>query len=103
MSDDAQAILESVLSPLLDDFHYWFDRCEQLLANERVDHLSPAAQSDLLASITTAQAELVSAEALYKLSGRGVGIDPKLVGKWHRLLMVCASVGQQHRRNRDSA
>lgn len=103
MSDDAQSILKDVLTPLLGDFHYWFDRCVQLLANERVEHLSPDAQSELLEAVQTAQAELAGAEALYKLADERVGIDPQLVGKWHRLLMVCASVGEQHRRSRNSA
>ena len=95
---DSKQLLQELLSPLLEDFHYWFGKSITLLEDNRIEFLSQSEQNDLLERVRSALAELQSAEQLYKLSDRSVGIDPKLVVQWHRLLLECGGVGQQFRR-----
>ncbi|NJK63132.1 MAG: DUF2605 domain-containing protein [Synechococcaceae cyanobacterium SM2_3_1] len=93
-------LLKQVLDPLLEDYHYWFDRSQELLESGPLEVISAADQSQLLAQVRDAQAELRAAESLYRLSENEVGIDPKLMAKWHRLLMACADLGLKYRQHR---
>lgn len=94
---DSKQLLQELLTPLLEDFHYWFEKSIKLLDSNRIEFLAPSDQKDLLARVRSAQAELNSAQQLYNLSDNTVGIDPKLVVQWHRLLMECGGVGQRFR------
>lgn len=91
------SLLQQVLTPLLEDFRYWFERSLSLLESARLDFLTETAQSDLLRRVRQAQQELQSAEMLYALSKHEVGVDPHLIAQWHRLLMECARVGRKYR------
>ncbi len=97
-ASDSKQLLQELLSPLLEDFHYWFGKSITLLESNRIEFLSQPEQDSLLTRVRAAQTELHSAEQLYNLSDNTVGIDPKLVVKWHRLLLECGGVGQQFRR-----
>ncbi|MFM7887844.1 MAG: DUF2605 family protein, partial [Pseudanabaena sp.] len=44
-------MLRQILEPLLEDFTYWFDRAQKLLANERITFLTEAEQQNLLAQV----------------------------------------------------
>jgi len=90
-------LLRQILGPLLEDYHYWFERCRRFLQEETLDFISPEVQQSLLERVLAAQAELQAAEALYRLSDNEVGIDPALMAKWHRLLMECAELGRRFR------
>jgi uncharacterized membrane protein YccC len=90
-------LLQQVLTPLLEDFRYWFERSLRLLESEKLDFLSESVQSDLLRRVRQAQQELWSAEMLYTLSKHEVGVDPQLIARWHRLLMECARVSRNYR------
>ncbi|MGK7909161.1 MAG: DUF2605 domain-containing protein [Synechococcus sp.] len=94
---DSKQILKELLGPLLEDFHYWFGKSVTLLEDNQIDFLSRDQQADLLERVRVAQLELQSAEQLYNLSDNTVGIDPKLVVKWHRLLLECGNVGRRFR------
>ncbi len=98
VAPDSKQLLQELLSPLLEDFHYWFGKSITLLEDNRIEFLSQSDQTDLLERVRTALAELQSAEQLYNLSDCSVGIDPKLVVQWHRLLLECGGVGQKFRR-----
>ncbi len=93
-------LLKEILTPLLEDFHYWFDRSQQLLEGESLSFMTPDDQAALLRQVKEAQSELQVAETLYKLADNEVGVDPALVAKWHGLLMACADVGRQYRQLR---
>ena len=95
---DSKQLLQELLTPLLEDFHYWFGKSITLLEDNRIEFLSQTEQADLLERVRAALRELQSAEQLYNLSDMSVGVDPKLVVKWHRLLLECGGVGQQFRR-----
>ncbi|NJM00276.1 MAG: DUF2605 domain-containing protein [Synechococcaceae cyanobacterium SM2_3_2] len=91
-------LMRQILEPLLEDYHYWFERSQRFLEEETLDDLlSGQEQADLMSRIQESQAELMAAESLYKLSDSEVGIDPGLMAKWHRLLMECAELGRRFR------
>ncbi len=88
-------LLRQILSPLLEDYRYWFGRAHRLLSQERLSFLTPEEQAAFLERVEAAQAELGAAEALYNLSDQEVGVDPGLMAKWHHLLMECAELGRR--------
>lgn len=90
-------LLQQILDPLLEDYHYWFDLSLQMLEREPLSFITPEQQADVLERVKSAQAELQVAETLYHLSDNEVGIDPGLMAKWHRLLMECGQLGRQYR------
>jgi len=92
------ALLDQLLTPLLEDFSYWFERSYNLLSTEKIDFLSEAEQTTLLDRITTAQKELVAAKTLFNLSGHRVGVDAAAMLPWHRLLVECQGIALRHRR-----
>jgi hypothetical protein len=96
MEDNAQ-LLEQLLEPLLDDFTYWFDRSEALLANPDLDVISPEERQDLLQRLSTAQKEVQTAKLLFNLSGKTVGVDVQVMAPWHALLMECQAIGMRYR------
>ncbi|MEO0853020.1 MAG: DUF2605 domain-containing protein [Cyanobacteria bacterium J06648_11] len=94
---DAGDLLKEILGPLLDDFKYWFARSVKLLERDDLEFIDSGDRTMLLEQVRQARSELQSAELLYNLSDNKVGVDPKLVAKWHRLLMRCAEVGYRYR------
>ncbi len=94
---DKSKLLAEILGPLLDDYHYWFDRSQKLLEQQQLSFITPEQQADVLERVRQAQGELQAAESLYRLSEQEVGIDPGLMAKWHRLLMECAELGYKYR------
>jgi hypothetical protein len=93
------ALLDQLLTPLLEDFHYWFERSYTLLTTEKIDFLPETDQTALLTRLVTAQKELVAAKTLFNLSDHRVGIDAALMRPWHSLLIECQAIALRHRRN----
>lgn len=96
-------LLRQILSPLLEDYKYWFERSHRLLSQERLSFITPEAQAALLEQVEAAQAELKAAALLYHLSDQEVGVDPKLMAKWHHLLMECAELGWRFHASQSSS
>lgn len=94
---DKSKLLAEILSPLLEDYHYWFGRSRKLLEEQQLSFITPEQQADVLERVRHAQGELQAAESLYRMSEQEVGIDPGLMAKWHRLLMECAELGYKYR------
>ncbi|GAB4214336.1 MAG: DUF2605 domain-containing protein [Synechococcales cyanobacterium] len=88
-------LLRQILSPLIEDYKYWFERSHRLLSQQVLSFLTPEDQQALLERVEAAQAELGAADMLYQLSEQQVGIDPALMAKWHHLLMECAELGRR--------
>ncbi len=91
------ALLDQLLTPLLEDFSYWFERCHNLLTTEKISFLSETEQANLLNRITAAQQELAVAKTLFDLSGHRVGVDTAVIHPWHRLLVECQAIAMRHR------
>jgi hypothetical protein len=85
--DDAGALLEEVLGPLLDDFAASFERGLLLLEHcpERV--LSLADQLNLENRLLEARAELRAARALRAAAPVPMALDMATITPWHALLM----------------
>ncbi|BAZ04630.1 DUF2605 domain-containing protein [Calothrix sp. NIES-3974] len=90
-------LLKSVLSPLLEDFQYWFGRSQNLLETERLSFMSDEEQADLLTRVKQAQAEVSTAKMLFAVADGKVGIDLETVMPWHRLVHECWGVAIRHR------
>ncbi|MDX2271182.1 MAG: DUF2605 domain-containing protein [Cyanobacteriota bacterium] len=89
-------MLREILSPLIEDYRYWFGRSRQLLEKDNLGIISPEGQVELRRRLEQAEGELQTATTLYELSDNEVGIDPALMAKWHRLLMECAELGRRY-------
>lgn len=90
-------ILQQVLAPLLEDFHYWFKRSFSLLESETMPFLTLEEQADLLKRIKTAQGEVEAANALFKLTGGTAGVETKVLMSWHRLVAECWAIARKWR------
>lgn len=90
-------LLKSLLQPLLEDFHYWFERSANLLEAEEIGFISAEEQADLLARVKQAQQEVSAASALFHATGGQVGIETAALMPWHRLLAECWQVSARFR------
>lgn len=93
-------LLKSVLEPLLDDFHYWFERSRLFLEAKDVAFLSDEQQADLLARVLNAQQEVSTVQLLVNTLDRQAGVEPSVLGTWHQLVTECWQVALRfHREN----
>lgn len=90
-------LLKNILSPLLEDFQYWFARSQDFLASQRLSFMSDEEQAALLARVEQAQAEVSTAKMLFAVADGKVGIDMETVMPWHRLVHECWGVAMRHR------
>ncbi len=90
-------LLEQILSPLLDDYRYWFGRSQELLESQRLNFLSVDEQSALLQRVKQVQQEVAAATTLFHLSDKQAGIDVAAMMPWHQLLMEMQSIGMRYR------
>jgi hypothetical protein len=90
-------LLAQVLSPLLDDFQYWFQRSLALLEEGPLRGTSAEDQANLLARLREAMAETQTAASLLAVTEGQVGVDPAQVMTWHALVAECWVVARRHR------
>lgn len=90
-------LLKTLLEPLLDDFVYWFNRCQVLLETEEIDFLGAEGQADLLARVMQALGEVQTAKTLLKLTNNQVGVEMDVLIPWHKLLNECWQVSMRNR------
>lgn len=98
-SSDSE-LLQSLLDPLLEDIRYWLGRSHNLLELERIDFISEAEQSNLLARVKNAIQEVGTATMLYEVTGKQAGIEVAAMMPWHNLLLECQAVGMRYRQNK---
>jgi hypothetical protein len=90
-------LLAQVLSPLLEDFQYWFQRSLTLLEEGPLQGTSAADQASLLTRLKEAMAETQTAASLLAVTDGQVGVDPAQVMTWHALVAECWMVARRHR------
>lgn len=90
-------LLAQVLSPLLEDFQYWFQRSLTLLEEGPLLGTSAEDQATLLARLRNAMAETQTAASLLAVTEGQVGVDPAQVMTWHALVAECWMVARRHR------
>jgi hypothetical protein len=95
-------LLKAVLEPLLEDFHYWFERSIQFLTSHTIDFLGSAQQAQLLERVQTAQQEVSTAKMLLRLTEDQVGVETAVVATWHQLVHECWQVSSRYRREQSA-
>lgn len=90
-------LLKTLLQPLLEDFQYWFARSCTLLETEEIPFLSAQQQSELLARVKQAQAEVSTAQMLFSATGGQVGVETAALMPWHKLVTECWQVAMRFR------
>ena len=97
-----QELLQTILQPLLVDFDYWFTRSKELLERERIEFLSPTAQSALLDRVNQAQQEVSIAKLLFNAVDGQAGIEPSQMVGWHQIVTECWHVSMQLRQSKQT-
>ena len=97
-----QELLQTILQPLLVDFDYWFTRSKELLERERIEFLSPTAQSALLDRVNRAQQEVSVAKLLFNAVDGQAGIEPSQMVGWHQIVTECWHVSMQLRQSKQT-
>lgn len=88
-SDEAGALLDQLLDPLLDDFALWFERGRVLLEH-CPDAVMPAPERRAMAEeLETSTKALVAARCLRAAAPVSMALDLQAMAPWHRLVMRC--------------
>jgi hypothetical protein len=95
-------LLKQLLSPLLDDFEYWFERSHTLLASGPTLGTAPDVQADLLGRVEQAQQAVVAARSLLNVTDGQAGVDTQVLLQWHKLVTECWQVARLHRQLQSS-
>ncbi|NEP60488.1 MAG: DUF2605 domain-containing protein [Symploca sp. SIO2G7] len=90
-------LLQNLLTPLLDDFQYWFSQSRSLLESEEITFLSKQQQTELLTRVKQAQQEVSTAQMLFQATGRQVGLEIATLMPWHQLVSDCWQVAMRWR------
>ncbi|NCO76061.1 MAG: DUF2605 domain-containing protein [Cyanobacteria bacterium] len=90
-------ILKKVLTPLLEDFDYWFSRSSSLLESQKMGFLSVDEQENLLQRIKNAQEEVKTSIMLFKITDSQVGVETKILFSWHQLVSECWQIARKWR------
>jgi Protein of unknown function (DUF2605) len=90
-------LLKQVLTPLLEDFEYWFGRSRHLLETERLAFMSTAAQAQMLDRVIEAQQSVSIAQSLLTITQGQAGVEMAVLMGWHQLVTECWAMSRQHR------
>jgi hypothetical protein len=90
-------LLKSLLVPLLEDFEFWFERSETLLAGATLLGTAAADQAALLTRVEQAHQELRTVRSLFSLTEGQAGVDTSVLLIWHKLVTECWQVASLHR------
>ena len=96
-SDEAGALLDQLLDPLLDDFCLWFAR-GQVLLEHCPDAVMPAPERQAMAEeLTISSKELLAARAMRAAAPVSMALDLQAMAPWHRLVLRCWALSAQMR------
>ncbi|MFY8149472.1 MAG: DUF2605 family protein [Prochlorococcaceae cyanobacterium] len=91
------ALLESVLAPLLEDFGYWLERGEVLLAHCPDTVMPPTERSELAEALSLARRELSAARALRSAAPAPMALAMETLAPWHQLVLRVWTLGGRMR------
>jgi hypothetical protein len=83
---DAGALMESLLTSLLDDFDHWFQRGEQLLQDCPASVLSHDNQLAFRERLLEGQRAVAATRALMKASSQPMAVSMEAMTPWHGLV-----------------
>jgi hypothetical protein len=90
-------LLKQILAPLLEDFQYWFDRSQKLLASSSMSFISAAEQQALLVRVTEAQKAVGVAQSLLVATDGQAGVEMAVLMDWHKLVAECWAISMKYR------
>lgn len=86
-SADAGLLLDGLLGSLLEDFRFWFERGQVLLAH-CPDSVMPAeARAKLAQQLDHASRELAAASSLREAAPTAVALEMGTLAPWHKLML----------------
>ena len=86
LKHEAGALMESLLTSLLDDFDHWFQQGEQLLDNCPASVVSHDDQLALLDRLREGQRAVAATRALVKASSQSMAVSMEAMTPWHGLV-----------------
>jgi Protein of unknown function (DUF2605) len=92
-------LLKALLDPLLEDFHYWFERSQSLLEQERMTFLTEQEQENLVGRVRDSLQSVRAMQSLVGATNGEVGVDMQVLMGWHRLVHECWGVSSRHRQS----
>jgi hypothetical protein len=90
-------LLKQVLSPLLEDFQYWFDRSRRFLETEQLEFMGAEEQQQFLDRVVKAQQEVSVVQSLLGATDGQAGVEIPVLMVWHHLVMECWGIRTRQR------
>ena len=87
MNQDADALLESLLDSLLNDFNHWFKRGQELLASCPDSVMTPDEREAMGVRIDEGLRAITATRALVNATPAAMAISMESMTPWHKLVI----------------
>ena len=87
MNQDADALLESLLDSLLNDFNHWFKRGQELLASCPDSVMTPDEREVMRVRIDEGLRAITATRALVNATPAAMAISMESMTPWHQLVI----------------
>ena len=87
MNQEADALLESLLDSLLNDFNHWFKRGQELLAACPDSVMTPDERDVMRVRIDEGLKAIAATRALLRASPAAMAISMEAMTPWHQLVI----------------
>ena len=87
MNQEADALLESLLDSLLNDFNHWFKRGQELLAACPDSVLSPDEREEMGVRIDEGLKAIIATRALVSATPAAMAISMEAMTPWHQIVI----------------
>jgi hypothetical protein len=103
MNQEADALLESLLESLLNDFNHWFKRGQELLAACPDSVLNPDEREEMAVRIDEGLKAITATRALVSATPAAMAISMDAMTPWHQLVIevwgLAARVSKANEKN----
>ena len=103
MNQDADALLESLLDSLLNDFNHWFKRGQELLASCPDSVMTPDEREAMGVRIDEGLLAITATRALVNATPAAMAISMESMTPWHQLVIevwgLAARVSEEKAKN----
>jgi hypothetical protein len=103
MNQDADALLESLLDSLLNDFNHWFKRGQELLASCPDSVMTPDERKAMGVRIDEGLRAITATRALVNATPAAMAISMESMTPWHQLVIevwgLAARVSEEKAKN----
>ena len=87
MNQEADALLESLLDSLLNDFNHWFKRGQELLAACPDSVMTPDEREEMRVRIDEGLKAIAATRALVNATPAAMAISMEAMAPWHQLVI----------------